>query len=137
MLLGTAWFVYNLSLESIADFAVFKGYLMMGFAAIGILTCVFVHDFLGARGLAVVMLLLAKLMVDTGRPYLEKTSWVLVIQAWAYVLVIAGMWVTISPWRLRDLFAFMTATPERIRTGCIIRLAFGLSVALLGVLKFQ
>jgi len=106
-------------------------------AAIGILTCVFVHDFLGARGLAVVMLLLAKLMVDTGRPYLEKTSWVLVIQAWAYVLVIAGMWVTSSPWRLRDLFAFMTATPERIRTGCIIRLAFGLSVALLGVLKFQ
>jgi hypothetical protein len=137
MLLGTVWFVYNLSLESIADFAAFKGYLMMGFAAIGILTCIFVRDYLGARGWGVVVLLLAKLMVDTGRPYLDKTAWVLVWQAWAYVLVIAGMWVTISPWRMREFLAWNTATPERLRIGCSIRLAFGLSIALLGVLKFH
>jgi hypothetical protein len=96
-----------------------------------------VRDFLGARGWGVVVLLLAKLMVDTGRPYLDKTAWVLVFQAWAYVLVIAGMWVTISPWRLRDFIAWNTATPERIRVGCGIRLAFALLIALLGVLKFQ
>jgi hypothetical protein len=97
MLLGTGWFLWNLSQESISDFASYKDKLFFGFAAIGIATCFFVQDFLAVRGLAVVLLLLAKLMVDTGRPALGATSWVLVIQTWAYVLVVAGIWFTVSP----------------------------------------
>src|SRR6516165_12759324 len=92
MLLGTAWFVYNLSQESISDFAAYKNILFAGFAAVGIGSCIYVQDFLAVRGLAVVFLLLAKLMVDTGRPYLSNTAWVLVFQTWAYLLVLAGMW---------------------------------------------
>src|SRR6266487_4583040 len=92
MLLGTAWFLLNLSQESISDFAAYKNVLFFGFAAVGIGACIFVQDFLAARGLAVVLLLLAKLMVDTGRPMLPETAWVLVIQLWAYALVIAGIW---------------------------------------------
>jgi len=61
MLLGTAWFLYNLSLESIADFASYKNILLGGFAAVGIGACIFVQDFLAVRGLAVVLLLLGKL----------------------------------------------------------------------------
>src|SRR5229473_37995 len=103
MLLGTAWFVYNLSQESISDFAAYKNVLFAGFAAVGIGSCIYVQDFLAVRGLAVVFLLLAKLMVDTGRPHLSESPLVLVFQAWAYLLVLAGMWLTISPWRLREL----------------------------------
>ena len=136
MVLATAWFLWNLSQESIADFASYKNVLMLGFAAVGLGACVYVQDFLAVRGLAVVFLLLAKLMVDTGRPLLAVTAWVLVIQTWAYVLVLAGMWLTISPWRLRDLLAWSTANEKRIKVGCGIRLAFGLLVALLGFVKF-
>jgi len=136
MLLGTAWFVWNLKQESIADFAAWKPALLAVFAAIGIGACIFVRDFLAVRGLAVVLLLLAKLMVDTGRPVIPVTHWVLVFQAWAYVLVFAGMWFTISPWRLRDLLEWGTATEQRIKVGCGLRLAFGLFVAILGVTKF-
>ena len=60
--------------------------MMAAFAAVGVLSCVFVQDFLAVRGLAVVLLLLGKLMVDTGRPHLGQSPFVLVIQAWAYVL---------------------------------------------------
>lgn len=136
MLLGTAWFLWNLSQESIADFASYKNILFAGFAAIGIGTCVFVHDFLAVRGLAVVFLLLAKLMVDTGRPRLTDTSWALVIQTWAYIMVIGGIWFTVSPWRVRDILEWHVATEKRIKLGCGIRLAFGLFVAFLGVAKF-
>jgi hypothetical protein len=136
MLLGTAWFLWNLNQESIADFAALKSPLMLAFAAIGLGACFFVQDFLAVRGLAVVMLLLARLMVDTGRPALGRTSWVLIIQAWAYVLVLAGMWFTVSPWRLRDLLEWATANEKRVKVGCGIRLAFGLFVAALGFLKF-
>ena len=102
MVLGTAWFLFNLSQESISDFATYKNVLFLLFAAVGVGSCIFVQDFIAVRGLAVVFLLLAKLMVDTGKPMLEKTSWTLVIQVWAYALVVIGIWLTLSPWRLRD-----------------------------------
>lgn len=136
MLLGTAWFVWNVSQEPIADFASMKTPLLAFFAAVGIGACLFVQDFLAVRGLAVVLLLLAKLVVDTGRPALSQTHWVLVIQAWAYLMVIAGMWLTISPWRLRDLIDWGTANEKRVKVCCGIRLAFGLFVAALGWIKF-
>jgi hypothetical protein len=82
-------------------------------------------------------LLLAKLMVDTGRPHLGQTSWVLVIQVWAYLLVVAGIWFTITPWRLRDLLNWATATEARIRIGCYIRLAFAIFIVLLGLTAFR
>jgi len=136
MLFGTVWFLWNLSQESIADFASYKNILFAAFAGIGIGTCIFVQDFLAVRGLAIVFLLLAKLMVDTGRPHLPDTQWTLVIQTWAYVLVLAGIWFTVSPWRLRDLLEWATANEKRVKLGCGLRLAFGLFVATLGVLKF-
>ena len=137
MLLATAWFVWNVNVEPIADFSVFKPYMIAGFMAVGILTCIFVQDFLAVRGLAVVMLLLAKLMVDTGRPHLGTTPWVLVIQLWAYLLVVAGVWFTVTPWKLRDILNWATATEERIRIGSAIRLAFAVFVIILGLTAFR
>lgn len=130
MLLGTAWFVYYLSMESISDFANYKQLLLGGFAAVGIASCIFVQDFLAVRGLAVVFLVLAKLMVDTER--WNPSGWRLVIAVWAYVLVIAGMWFTVYPWHLRDLLNWATANETRVRIGSALRLAFGLFVAALG-----
>jgi uncharacterized membrane protein len=137
MVLGTTWFLWNLSQESIADFAQYQNLLFAGFAGVGLGTCIFVQDFLAVRGLAIVLLLLAKLMVDTGRPALTHTHWVLVIQTWAYLLAVAGIWLTVSPWRLRDFLAWGTATDQRIKTGCGLRLAFGLFVVALGLTVFR
>ena len=137
MLLGTAWFLWIVNAEPIADFSAYKPMMMFAFAAVGLLTCIFIQDFLAARGLAVLLLLLGKLMVDTGRPHLGESAWVLVIQAWAYVLIIAGMWFTIAPWRLRDLIEFATATENRIRIGSVLRLAFALFIIALGLTVFR
>jgi hypothetical protein len=137
MLLATAWFVWNVNVEPIADFSVFKPYMIAGFVAVGVLACVFVQDFLAVRGLAVVLLLLAKLMVDTGRPHLVQTSWVYVIQIWAYLLVAAGVWFAWMPWKLRDILNWATATEDRIRIGSAIRLAFAVFVLILGLTAFR
>ncbi len=136
MLLGTAWFLFNLSQESIADFAAFKDYLLFGFAIIGIGTCVFVRDFLAVRGLAVVLLLLGKLLVDSGRVALDGTPWALVIQIWAYVFVLAGMWLTVSPWRLRDLIGWLVGTPARLKSVSALNLGLALFLIVLAVLAF-
>lgn len=133
--LGTAWFLFNVNAEAASDFAAYKDKMMIFFAAIGLGACVFVTDFLAVRGLAVLCLLLGKLMVDTAR--WEDTEWRLVIVGWAYLLVIAGMWLTVSPWRCRDLIHWATATEQRIKLGCTARLAFALLVLILGLTAFR
>jgi hypothetical protein len=137
MLLGTAWFVWNVNVEPIADFAPMKPYMMAAFAAIGVGACFFVQDFLAVRGLAGMLLLLAKVMVDAGRPHLGESLWVLLIQAWAYLFVVAGIWLTIAPWRLRDFINWATATEQRVKTGSVIRLAFALLIVALGLTAFR
>jgi hypothetical protein len=146
MLLATAWFAWNVNVEPIADFSAFKPYMLGAFIAVGILSCIFVQDFLAVRGLAVLLLLLAKTMLDTGRPYLPTTifqaqqgesSWVLVIQTWAYVFVVLGIWFTVTPWRLRDLINWATATEGRTRFLSLIRLGFAAFILTLGLTVFR
>jgi hypothetical protein len=134
MLSATGWFMWNVRNESLSDFEALKPYLFILFLAVGVGSCIFVQDFLAVRGLAVLMLLLAKLMVDTER--WADSDWKLVIAVWAYGLIVAGIWFTISPWRMRDMLYWATANEQRIRLGSAARFAFGLFVAFLGFKVF-
>lgn len=134
MLAGTSWFIWNVSHESLSDFEHLKPYLFTLFVAVGVGSCFFVQDFLAVRGLAVLLLLLAKLMVDAER--WAATEWRLVIAFWAYGLVVAGAWFTVAPWRMRDLLYWATDNEQRIRVGSAVRCAFGLFVAFLGFKVF-
>jgi hypothetical protein len=135
VILATIWFNWNLHNESIADFEPLKPYLHILFAAVGIGTCVYVKDFIAVRGAAVVMLLLANLMVDSAR-WLD-TPWRLVIVIWAYLFVVVGIWFTISPWRMRDLIEWRTASLQRVRALSAIRLVFALFLAGLALFVFK
>jgi len=135
MLAATAWFVYYLSLETVSDFAHMKRFLYVFFAAVGIGAAIFVRDFLAVRGLAVLLLLLAKLVTDSAR--LVESDGRLVLVTWAYAWVLAGMWFTISPWRLRDWIDWNTASEQRTRMLSGLRVAFGLFVMALGLTAFK
>lgn len=135
ILLATAVFLKFVSLETVSDFDNMKPFLYLLFGAVGVGTCVFVQDFIAVRGLAVLLLLAAKLMVDTAR--MAETEWRLVIVTWAYLWVFAGMWFTISPWRFRDLVAWSTATEQRTRLLSGLRVAFGLFVLALAFTVFK
>jgi hypothetical protein len=135
MAIATAWFLYLVQKEDISDFAAYKNLMIFGFAAIGIGTAIYVRDFLAVRGAALVMLLLAKLMVETAR--WVDTQWRLVIVVWAYGLVIGGMWFTISPWRMRDLIQWAIKDLGRLKILCLSRIAFCAIVILLGVTIFR
>jgi hypothetical protein len=134
-LLGTIWFLYYVSQESVSDFVNMKKFFYLLFGGVGLATCIFVRDFLPVRGLAVVFLLLAKLMTDAAR--WADTDWRLVISTWAYVLVIAGMWFTVSPWRLRDILNWSVATESRTRALSALRCGFGMLVLILGLTVFK
>jgi hypothetical protein len=135
VLLATGWFIWYVHQEPIADFAAMKPYLCAFFAAVGVGACIFVQDYLPVRGLAVLLLVAAKCLVDAAR-WID-TEWRLVITTLAYVWVLAGMWFTVSPWRLRDLIHWTTANDQRTRLLSALRLAFGLLLICLGLTVYR
>jgi len=137
MLVATGWFLYIVNNECLADFAAYKPFMLAGFGAVGVLSCIFVQDYLAARGLAVLLLLLAKTMVDTGRGHLGESPYVVLFQGLAYLFVVAGIWITVAPWRLRDFIRWFTANETVIRVGCGVRLAIGLGLVTLGLTAFR
>ncbi len=134
MTIGTCWFLYNLNAETISDFANYKTFMMVGFGALGLLTCIFVRDFLAVRGSAIVLLLLAWFTLNHTR--WADSQWKLVLVVWAYLWVIGGIWLTISPWRARDAILWKTATPQRLKVMSLFRLALGLLILGLGIFVF-
>jgi hypothetical protein len=130
-LLGTAWFIYYVYIERNSEFSAMKPFLMTAFALVGLGACIYLQDFLAVRGLAVVMLLLAKLMLDTERWH--DSEWRLVIAVWAYAMIVVGIWFTISPWRCRNWIAWNTASESRLKLLSGVRAGFGLFVVVLGI----
>jgi len=137
MLLATGWFLYIVSNETLADFSEYRTLLLGGFGAVGVLSCIFVQDFLAARGIAVLLLLLARTMLDTGRPHLGESPFVPVFQGLAYLFVVAGIWITITPWKLRDLIEWLNSSEKVTRLACGVRLLVALFLVALGLTAFR
>ena len=125
-----------------ADYREIKHWFYIGFGAVGIGSCIFLRDFLAVRGLAVFMLLLAKLMLDTQRNYMlvapeaYMSEWRLVFAVWAYMIIVMSMWLVISPWRMRDMIEWMLAKPGRLVVKGWFRLGFGILLIVLGLTVF-
>lgn len=135
MAIGTIWFLYNLNAEAIADFAAYKKWMLTGFGALGLLTCIYVRDYLAVRGLSVCLLLLAWLTLNHTRWGNSPARLILVV--WAYLWIIAAMCFTVSPWRLRDLLNWWTANDRRIRKGGLLQLVLGALILILGATVFR
>ena len=133
--IGAVWFLRVLEHETLADFEVYKSKMQIFFVLLGVGACVYLKDFLAVRGLAVVMLLLAKTVIETAR-YAE-TDWRLVLIVMSYIWIIFGMIFTVSPWRFRDMVNWTFSSEERIRRLCILRLALALLLVGLGLTVFK
>ncbi|HUS35556.1 MAG TPA: hypothetical protein VM680_09420 [Verrucomicrobiae bacterium] len=135
MAIGAGWFLYRLNQEAIAEFAAYKSYMLLGFAAVAVAACFFVPDFLAVRGMAITTLMLSAFILSKTR--FVDTPWRLVLVVLAYIWIIASMWWMISPWRCRDIIGWATATPQRLRAIAATRLAFALLVIVLGVTAYK
>lgn len=131
MLLGTAWFVWNLYRSEIQDFKDWRPVLYGGSALLGVGCCIFVQDYLSVRGAAVVALLLCDVVLDVRRP--SDNVWSLVLSFWSYAVIVSAVWWVGSPWRVRDLAAWMTGVPGRVSRIGWGMAAFGLVLGLLSL----
>ncbi|MCW5560050.1 MAG: hypothetical protein KIT22_19715, partial [Verrucomicrobiae bacterium] len=90
MLIGTAWFEWNLWHETLSDIAPWKNLMLIGFAGVGVGCCFFVRDYLSVRGLSVVILMVAWVVCEKARWH--NSLWRDAVVAWAYVWVFLALW---------------------------------------------
>lgn len=135
ILAAMVWFLFMLKDENMADFENLRTPFYVFILLTGIGSCLYLKDFLAVRGAAVLMLLLAKLIVDTAR--FHESEWRLVLVTVAYLMVIGGMWFTVSPWRMRDLLAWVTVDEQRFKILCGVRIGFGVLLLALGFFEFN
>jgi hypothetical protein len=91
-------------------------------------------DFLAVRGMAILLLMLAKVVVDSANQL--ETPWRLVMTVIAYLWAVAGMWFTVSPYRMRDMIDWATATNGRCRALCAAGCGFGALLIALGLFVY-
>ncbi len=108
-----------------------KTYVYAFLAATYVGLIVLKFDFLAVRGLAILLLMLAKVVVDSANQL--DTPWRLVMTVIAYIWAIAGMWFTVSPYRMRDMIDWATATDGRCRVLCGLGCAVGAFLIGLGI----
>ena len=134
ILAAMVWFLLILKSENMSDFERYRMHFNGFILITGIGACIYLKDFLAVRGTAVLMILFAKLIVDTARWH--ESDWRLVLVTLAYIMVVAGMWLTASPWRMRDLIQWATAEESRYKKLSIGRAAFGILLVILGLAVF-
>ncbi len=110
---ATLWFLYGLSQMGEADLAgIPRSALLGAFGAAGVAAFVVLPDLLAVRGLAGLLLLTARPVLDAGFGKLPHS---LALAGVTYALIFAALFFGTAPYLLRDWISAVTATPRRAR----------------------
>ena len=110
--LSTVWFLWrHVAFLSEADFGNYK--LLIGTLALGVavLSFVFVSDFLAVRGLAMLILLWAREVLDAA--FLHETTSRLFLVAVVYFLIVGALYFGAWPYKIRNLLEWMNIRVSR------------------------
>jgi hypothetical protein len=125
---GGIWFLNNVLHLSVADFGRYKIGFFIVFGIVLALSFFKMSELLAVRGVAVLLLLYAKQMLDSVycEPILAKNFFV----SFTYALIIIGMIIGSVPYLCRNcLFALLNSTAARISLGA---LSTGCGIFLMG-----
>jgi uncharacterized membrane protein YfcA len=90
--------------------------------------------YLSLRAVAALMLLIAKQMLDAAD--VSDSPYRLIVTVFAYLWVVAAIWMASAPHHFRDLIGYMMATNQRCRTACAVGVSVGVVFVLLGVFVY-
>ena len=124
-----AWIVlFNAATD---DWAWARPFVVFGVPIAYWLVIQFADQFLALRGLAALLLLIAKVMVDAAdRSDLPLR---LVVTVLAYLWVCGAIWMASAPHQVRDVLGFITANTSRCRLACFLGSLVGALLVVLGL----
>ena len=109
--IGSIWFLSHVLQLSEADFGAYRLYLFLGFGAVAVLSFIHARDFLAVRGLAILILLIANVLLDAA--YMQEPGGRLFLVSFVYLAIVAALYLGMSPFRMRDFFGWLFATDGR------------------------
>lgn len=130
-LIWAGWLLYNTSLGRFEGIKPF----LWGLVPISFVLVVNLMDeLLAPRALGGLFLLAPAQMLSVARWH--ASNWRLVMVVFAYLLVIAGMILALSPYQFRKVMTFCARTDARCRAWGTIGMGFGVMLFLLGITAF-
>ena len=127
---GAAWFIYQVTSMSAADVIGFSSStpFVFLFAALTVLSFIYLPEFLAVRGLSVITLVGAWPLLMSAYGRYELPQRLFLVSA-LYVAVSAAIYLGASPFRLRDFFEWLYRTPVRARVLGAALTTYGLLLA--------
>lgn len=135
LVVSSVWFLCHFQNEDITDFAQMKRPMFVLFIVLAIGVGLYVRDFLAVRTYSIFLFLVAKLIYDTAR--YADSSWAVLFPSVATILVFFGIWFTATPWKMRDLLNWISASTLRLKALAGARAVLGLAFLILGILKIH
>jgi hypothetical protein len=120
--------MYNAATD---DWAWAKPLIVIGVPVAYWLVVQYADQFLALRGLAALLMLIAKVALDAAD--LSDTPIRLVVTVLAYVWVCAAVWMAAAPHQVRDVISFVTANSTRCRAFCSLGTLVGVFLVVLGL----
>ena len=127
---GVLWFLFRVAKMGDADRIIGSSNVpwVIGFAALGVLSIKYVPDFLAVRGLSILTLLVATPLLDAAFMEYDHPQRLLLVTL-VFAAVIAALYLAAVPYRLRDFFLWLFATPGQGRAR-----ALGVGLLVYGIL---
>lgn len=126
---AAVWFLWHISRLNEADFGAYRGWLLILFGAVAVMSFFYVKDFLAVRGWSVLVLLISNVLLDSA--YMEEPKSRLVLVVLAYLLIVMAMYFGVVPYKVRDFYNWLFARRARIRMAANITFLYG--VLLIGL----
>ncbi|MCC5788150.1 MAG: hypothetical protein JJT75_00825 [Opitutales bacterium] len=129
MAVAGGWFLWHVWNLGEADFGQFRGILFLIFATLAVLSCVYAKDFLSVRAACILFLLLANVFLSAA--FMQEPRSRLFMVTPVYFGIILALYLTLSPFRLRDFIEWIWQEPFRFRLAGGSCLAYGLFLLIL------
>jgi hypothetical protein len=134
---GALWFLYQISQLGPADFGDYKVLLLVLFGGAGIGAFFVVRDFLAVRGLALLLLLTARPILDASLALYPPPATRVWLNAFVYLVIVLSLYLGVMPYQLRDFFAWLFAKSARARAFGAAGFVYGLLLAAVAATYYQ
>ncbi|MBC2595522.1 hypothetical protein H5P28_14745 [Ruficoccus amylovorans] len=124
---AAVWFLWHIAHLGKADFGDYKQLLLLVFGVTALGSFFFVRDFLAVRGLAVLMLLSARPLLDAAYMQFDHPQRLLMVIA-VYIGIVIALIIGAAPYRLRNFFTWLFAKNARVRALGLVLVVYGAAV---------
>jgi hypothetical protein len=132
---AVAWFLYHVSQLTTADFGDYKGLLMILFGTVGLLAFFHAKELLSVRGIAILVLLSAKILLDAA--YFQEPQGRLWLVAFAYAAIVFAMLIGAAPYWFRDILAWLGHKKIRTQLAGSICCVYSMILALVTFIGYK